>query len=55
MRVEQAQYSKVCIGPGGRYCACCAPIPKDLKRLEHRKARHNERKFIAKEMENEND
>ena len=51
MRIEKAAYSQICTGPGGRYCSCCAPIPKVLKRLEHRKARHNEKQQIKRELE----
>lgn len=53
MHIEKAEYSKVCIGPGGRYCVCCAPVPKVLKRLERRKARHNERKQVEFECQAE--
>lgn len=47
MTAEKAEYAKVQIGPGGRYCSCCAPSAKYLKRYEHKAARRNERKFIA--------
>lgn len=53
MRIEKAAYAQVCVGPGGRYCNCCAPVPKVLKKLEHRKARRNERKEIQFECEME--
>lgn len=42
-----AEYKCIAIGPGGRKCACCAPVPKLLKRYEHRKARRNEQRMIA--------
>lgn len=51
MRTEKAAYAQICIGPGGRHCNCCAPIPKLLKRWEHRKARHNEKRQIKLECE----
>lgn len=50
MTDEKAEYSCVGIGPGGRYCSCCAPIPKLLKKWEHRKARRNEKKYIDREL-----
>jgi hypothetical protein len=50
MRIEKAAYSLECVGPGGRGCPCCAPVPKDLKRWEHRKARRTERQHIEREM-----
>jgi hypothetical protein len=51
MKTETAEYKCVSIGPGGRYCSCCAPIAKVLKRLEHRKARRGEKKYIEREMD----
>jgi len=51
MKTETAEYKCVRIGPGGRYCSCCAPIAKVLKRLEHRKARRGEKKYIEREMD----
>lgn len=53
MKAEKAEYAKICIGPGGRRCTCCAPVSTKLKRLEHRAARRNERKFIVEEMNND--
>lgn len=50
MTREKAEYAKVHIGPGGRYCACCAPPSLILKRLEHRAARRGERKHIEDEF-----
>lgn len=50
MRIEKASYALVCIGPGGRYCNCCAPLPSLLKRYEHRKARRIEQKQIETEL-----
>jgi hypothetical protein len=50
MRLEKAAYALVCVGPGGRGCPCCAPIPRDLKRQEHRRARRIEQKQIEKEL-----
>lgn len=56
MTPETAEYKCIHIGPGGRKCACCAPVPKLLKRYEHRKARRNERYMIADNIkQNEND
>lgn len=56
MKASTAEYKCIGIGPGGRYCVCCAPIAKVLKRYEHRKARHNEKKYIEKNLnENLND
>lgn len=56
MKLETAEYKCVAVGVGGRYCSCCAPIAKVLKRLEHRKARRNEKKMIADNIkQNEND
>lgn len=46
MTPEKAEYSGICIGPGGRKCACCAPVSKYLKQLEHRKARRNKKRYI---------
>lgn len=54
MRKEKAAYSLICTAPGGRYCVCCAPIPKVLKKLEHRKARRTKQKEINKELEMDN-
>lgn len=51
MKAETAEYKCVGIGLGGRYCSCCAPIAKVLKRYEHRKARRNEKKYIEREMD----
>lgn len=51
MTPSTAEYKCIAIGPGGRKCVCCAPISKLLKRYEHRKARHNEKKMIAKNIE----
>lgn len=53
MRAEKAEYSKCLIGPGGRYCSCCAPISKDLKRMEHRKARRLKKQHIKFECKAE--
>lgn len=55
MKLETAEYKCVGIGPGGRYCYCCAPPSKLLKRLEHRKARRNEKKHVQREMESLNE
>lgn len=51
MTPEKAEYHCVGIGPGGRKCACCAPVPVQLKKLEHRKARRNEKKMIERELD----
>ena len=50
MRKEKAEYSRILIGVGGKKCSCCSPIPKLRKKLEHRYARHNEKKYIKQEM-----
>lgn len=50
MRLEKACYCNQCIGPGGRDCACCAPPPRELKRLERRKARRGERAMVVREL-----
>jgi len=54
MTPETAEYKCIGIGPGGRKCVCCAPIARVLKKYEHRKARHNEKRMIEnalKQME----
>lgn len=51
MTKEKAAYCQIAVGPGGRQCACCAPVPKILKRMEHKKARRTEKQDIRKEME----
>lgn len=51
MKQETAEYKCIGIGPGGRKCACCAPIARILKKYEHRKARRNEKRMIAEQQE----
>lgn len=55
MKASTAEYKCVGIGPGGRHCSCCAPPSKLLKRLEHRKVRRNEKKYVQREMESLNE
>ena len=56
MKASTAEYKCVAIGPGGRHCSCCAPVSKVLKRLEHRKVRRNEKKYVENNLnENLND
>lgn len=50
MRLEKASYALIKIGPGGRYCRCCAPPITILKRLEHRASRREEHKQIEAEL-----
>lgn len=42
----------LCIGPGGRGCACCFPSPGSKERkLEYRKAKRKEKREALKDQE----
>lgn len=51
----KSDYQSVAIGPGGRWCACCAEIPQVQKKLEHRKARRLGKRRLKQEVESESE